>query len=253
MPCGRALLPVHSAHVGQELEVHYRYHPYVGRKVLVRRVEQRATGQFFRVQGPAGIVVSIAGWMLDPVICAGMMIGEPRVDLAALVELTRLLIRSANPAHSRNDVAIVREEGNEVSQIAGGDADLAEAQHHHAGEFGAVVGEARCRPAATGDDGLEFAGYSQARQRGVDDFTRECESAPKSESARHGGARSEERRSRRGLQRQRLDQAMAYPTPTAKRKPAFMLFGYLAGEQRHVDGRDVADPGRLNSAPWQRR
>ena len=64
--------PVHSAHVGQELEVHYRWHPYFGRKVAVRRVEQRATGQFLKVLGPAGIVVSIAGWMLDPVICAGM-------------------------------------------------------------------------------------------------------------------------------------------------------------------------------------
>jgi hypothetical protein len=38
-------------------------------------MEQRATGQFLGVQGPAGIVVSIAGWMLDPAICAGMTIG----------------------------------------------------------------------------------------------------------------------------------------------------------------------------------
>ncbi len=38
------------------------------------------------MQGQADIVVSIAGWMLDPVICAGMTIGAPRVDLAALVE-----------------------------------------------------------------------------------------------------------------------------------------------------------------------
>ena len=119
-------MPVHSAHVGQELEVHYRYHPYFGRKVLVRRMEQRATGQFLSVQGPAGIVVSIAGWMLDPVICAGMTIGAPRVDLASLVELERLLIGTANPAHSRSDVAIVREEGNEVSQIAGGGAEPAD-------------------------------------------------------------------------------------------------------------------------------
>ena len=71
----------------------------------MRRVEQRATGQFLKVQGPAGIVVSIAGWMLDPVICAGMTIGAPRVDLAALIELKRLLIGVANPAHSRSDVA----------------------------------------------------------------------------------------------------------------------------------------------------
>jgi hypothetical protein len=37
-------------------------------------------------------VVAIAGWMLNPVVCAGMTIGAPRVDLAALVELERLLI-----------------------------------------------------------------------------------------------------------------------------------------------------------------
>ena len=88
----------------------------------MRRVEQRATGQFLKVQGPAGIVVSIAGWMLDPVICAGMTIGAPRVDLAALIELGRLLMGVSNPHNSRIDVAIVREEGNEVSQVAGGDA-----------------------------------------------------------------------------------------------------------------------------------
>jgi hypothetical protein len=56
----------------------------------VRGVEQRATGQFLKVQGPAGIVISIAGWMLDPVICAAMTVGEPRVDLVALIELSRL-------------------------------------------------------------------------------------------------------------------------------------------------------------------
>jgi hypothetical protein len=55
--------PVHSAHVGQELEVHYPWYPYFRRKVLVRRVEQRATGQFVLVEGPTSIVVSIAGWM----------------------------------------------------------------------------------------------------------------------------------------------------------------------------------------------
>ena len=42
----RAPSPVHSAHVGQELEVHYRWHPYFGCKVVIRRVAQRATGRF---------------------------------------------------------------------------------------------------------------------------------------------------------------------------------------------------------------
>ena len=115
----RAPSPVHSAHVGEELEVHYRWHPYFGCKVGVRRVEQRATGRFLKVQGPTGVVVSIAGWMLDPVVCAGMIIGPPQVDLSALVDLQRLFMRTANPAHSRSDVGIVREEGNEASQVAG--------------------------------------------------------------------------------------------------------------------------------------
>jgi hypothetical protein len=118
--------PVHSAHVGQELEVRYRYHPYFGRKVLVRRIEQRATGQFLKVQEPSGIVVSIAGWMLDPVICTGMTIGAPHVDLAALIELRRLLMGVSNLTHSRSDVGIVREEGNAVSQVAGSGAGSAD-------------------------------------------------------------------------------------------------------------------------------
>ena len=47
--------------------------------------------------------------------------GVPRVDLAALVELERLLIGRANTADSANDSTIVREEGNDASQIAGSD------------------------------------------------------------------------------------------------------------------------------------
>jgi hypothetical protein len=67
--CAASSSPVHSAHVGQELEVHYRWHPYFRCKVFVRRVEQRATGQFLQVEWPTGIIISIAGWMLDAVAC----------------------------------------------------------------------------------------------------------------------------------------------------------------------------------------
>ena len=43
------------------MEVHYQWHPYFGRKVNVRRVDQRATGQSLRVRGPSGTVIVIAG------------------------------------------------------------------------------------------------------------------------------------------------------------------------------------------------
>ena len=97
-------------------EVHYKWHPYFGRKVEVRRVEQQATGQFLKVLGPAGVVISMASWMLDPVICAGMVVGAPAVDLAALVELDRLLKGAVKPANFRSDDAIVLEESNAGSK-----------------------------------------------------------------------------------------------------------------------------------------
>jgi hypothetical protein len=105
-------MPGHSAHVGADLEVHYRWHPYFGRRVNVRRVEQRATGQFLKVLGPAGIVISIAGWMVDPVACAGMTVGSPRVDPAALIDLKRLLMGTGNTAHSPSDNGVVWEKGD---------------------------------------------------------------------------------------------------------------------------------------------
>jgi len=140
---------VHSAHVGQELEVHYRYHPYFGRMVLVRRVELRAAGQFLKVQGPAGIVVSMAGWMLDREVCAGLSIGAPRVNAAALVELERLLKGAAHPAHSASDIAIVPEEGDGVSQGAGRCAGSAD----EPGVRDQQAGRARFARAGQGDLG----------------------------------------------------------------------------------------------------
>jgi hypothetical protein len=107
------LSAVHSAHVGQEIEVHYRWHPYFGCTVRIRRVEQRATGLFLTVQGPTGVVVSMAAWMLDPVTCAGMTMGAPQVDRAALMELDQLLIDKSRNRRSPIDAAIVQEECHE--------------------------------------------------------------------------------------------------------------------------------------------
>lgn len=36
---------------------------------------------------PSGVVVSMAAWMLDPVVCVGMTLGAPQVDLPALSDL----------------------------------------------------------------------------------------------------------------------------------------------------------------------
>lgn len=44
-----------------------------------------------KVLGPTGVVIAISGWMIDPVVCGGMTMGTPRVDLATLIELNRLV------------------------------------------------------------------------------------------------------------------------------------------------------------------
>ena len=106
--------------------MHYPWHPYFRRKVLVRRVDQRAIGQFVLVQGPTGVVVSIAGWMLDPVACATMVVGAPRVDLATLLELKQVLIRAGMSRESLGDNGFVQEKGDEVSRLAGNDSGSAD-------------------------------------------------------------------------------------------------------------------------------
>ena len=118
MPFFPEPLPVHSAHVGQELEVYYRWHLYFGRKVNVRRIEHRATGQFLKVLGPSGAVVSMAVWMLDSVVCASMTSGAPQVDLLALSELKRLVTVVAAPPHSRRDDGFARERADEAARRA---------------------------------------------------------------------------------------------------------------------------------------
>ncbi|SCC93405.1 conserved hypothetical protein [Thiomonas sp. X19] len=81
----------HSAHVGQEVEVFYRWHPLYGRRVRRQYSEQRASGPVVHVEVSAGIVIVMAAWMLDAASCAGMELGAPRASVSALAELHHLL------------------------------------------------------------------------------------------------------------------------------------------------------------------
>lgn len=121
MLSGRGSSPVHSAHVGEEREVHYLWHPYIGQKVWVRRVEERATGRFLKVEGPSGIVVSMPGWMVDPVACAEMRFGTPQVDVTALSDLKRLVTMVAASPNSQSDDGVVWEEVDEQARRARAD------------------------------------------------------------------------------------------------------------------------------------
>ncbi len=61
----------------------------------------------------------MAGWTLHPAICAAMILGAPRVDLAGLVRLERLLIAAIKPTNCRSNITIVPDESNAVSNGTG--------------------------------------------------------------------------------------------------------------------------------------
>jgi hypothetical protein len=70
--------PGHSAHVGQKVEIHYRWRALYGRRVRRQYVERRAGGEVVHVEAAPGVVIVVAAWMLDPAACAGMALGAPR-------------------------------------------------------------------------------------------------------------------------------------------------------------------------------
>ena len=56
------------------------------------------------------------GWMFDPQVCAAMTEGPPRVELATLIELKRLMIAVRLSKASPTEAQIAQEERNEGSQ-----------------------------------------------------------------------------------------------------------------------------------------
>src|SRR5271166_541927 len=110
----------HSAHVGQEVEVCYRWHALHGRRLRRQYTERRAGGEFVHVEAEPGVVIVVAAWMLDPAACAGMTSGAPRVSLSALADLHHLLTERGFRRNSPGDSTIVQEEQDETP--AGADA-----------------------------------------------------------------------------------------------------------------------------------
>ena len=127
--------PGHSAHIGEEVEVHYRWHPLFGRSVRRHYSEQRVSGRFVHVEAMPGVVTAIAAWMLDPVACTGMAIGAPRVAVSALVDLHHLLIERGFRRSSRDDPNIVHGEQHEEPAHTGA-AVCGSAPTQHGARFG---------------------------------------------------------------------------------------------------------------------
>ena len=115
--------PDHSAHVGQIVKVHYRWHALHGREVRLESSECRRNGRFVYVEVSPGTVLMIAAWMLDAAACSAMEIGAPRVVVSALFELHQLLIDRDLRASFRGDSRIIHEEQNEEFAKSGSDVN----------------------------------------------------------------------------------------------------------------------------------
>src|SRR6202012_2164682 len=87
----RGLLRGHSAHINQDVEVHYRWHALHGRKVRQLYAERRSGREVVVVEAAPGLAVVLAAWMLEPAVCATMSLGAPTVDVVGLADLDRLL------------------------------------------------------------------------------------------------------------------------------------------------------------------
>lgn len=83
----------HSAHVGQEVEVFYCWHPLYGRRVRRQYSQRRANGEVVHVEVGPGVVIVVAAWMLNAAACARMGLGAPRASADALAELHLLLLQ----------------------------------------------------------------------------------------------------------------------------------------------------------------
>ena len=59
--------------------IHYRWHALYGRTVRRFYAEKRAGTEVVLVEGEPGAAIVVAAWMLDPLVCASMTIGAPRV------------------------------------------------------------------------------------------------------------------------------------------------------------------------------
>jgi hypothetical protein len=163
MTCGPGQSRGHSAHIGQEVIIHYRWHPLYGRSA--RRIQSKrcVSGDVVRVELSPGAVTVLPAWKLDAVYCAGLKVGAPRVSLPALRALHELLIACESRLVSAGG-NIVRQETQDGSAVAVRTEDGARSGAETQPAGGATpVGPHSRRRTISGDD----AGGTPSRAEGA--------------------------------------------------------------------------------------
>jgi hypothetical protein len=96
----------HKTHIPESGEVHYRWHPLYGRKVLIRREAHRrgvTAAHCVFEEEPRRACLEIPKWMFDRARCSMMCLSDaPHVSWASLVEVHTLLDETARPREVEN-------------------------------------------------------------------------------------------------------------------------------------------------------
>src|SRR6185436_17120827 len=108
----------HSAHIGQDVVIHYRWHPLYGRKARRIQVERRASGEFVHVELTPASITILPAWKVDPVYCSGLKVGTPQVSLSELCELHELLIACESRLVSSGGNAVTQETHDGIAGTA---------------------------------------------------------------------------------------------------------------------------------------
>lgn len=111
--CGSGQSRGYSAHIGQVVEIHHRWHALYGRTVRRLYGEKRSGADVVVVEGEPGAAIVVAAWMLDPAVCAAMAIGAPHVSVTALVDLHLLLMERGLRRSFSDDTNVVEEAHHE--------------------------------------------------------------------------------------------------------------------------------------------
>jgi hypothetical protein len=142
--CGPWQSRGYSAHIGREVEIHYRWHALYGRTVRRFYGEKRSGADVVVVEGEPGAAIVVAAWMLDPAVCAAMAIGAAHVSAEALVDLHLLLMEQGLRRSFPDDADVVQEAHNEECVPADSKIQGATAAQHGVG-FDGVEGDRRRR------------------------------------------------------------------------------------------------------------
>jgi hypothetical protein len=142
----------HSAHIGQDVVIHYRWHPLYGQNARRIQVERRASGEFVHVELGPGVVTILPAWKLDAVYCAGLKVGAPQVSLAALRALHELLIAYESRLVSADGTIVTQEAQDGTTATARTKDGACSAAEAHAPDSTTAARSRSRRRATSGHD-----------------------------------------------------------------------------------------------------